>query len=502
MEEYMINKRKKIGISLIVLVITVIVITILAGSVILSLATNNPILTAKEAQFKSDMSEFNSELQLWISSQYVAGVGTFDPKTVNIDNTDNKYNGMTIGQIITSLKGDNLTKFKIIGGKLVYTDITNINESNWASQVNVSKTNLSSGKNIYVSDAQDSFGTINNITGDSIQNSIPSPITPATILSAGDTGNLKLYTHGKNFLNPYLLTGATISQDQVNFNIINSYDHLILKGQLGLSTNTQYNLKMIITENTATLPLIFQNISTCAFDTTFSVNPGQIGEINTVITTKSDFKNVLYDFWLWHQNIGSGNIKFKIQLTQGPSIQNYEPFIYSDYTLALPTNFLLAKLPSGVSDTIDSTGLCSQKIVKSVLNGSEAWSLRTVGTNTLEFLCPLALPNHMDNSIVDILSDRFTPINSSSDLEHIRSSAVEFKDYVLIYINKTRLATQDVAGFKTWLAVNPVTVLYETTNVISTKISLPLFKTYQGDTYITTKNLVQPNLDITYIKNN
>jgi Tfp pilus assembly protein PilE len=498
----MINKRKKIGISLIVLVITIIVIIILAGSVILSLAANNPILTAKEAQFKSDMSEFNSELQLWISSQYVTSTGTFDPKIVNIDNADNKYNGLNIGQVITSLKGDNLTKFKIIGGKLVYADTTNINESNWANQVNVARTNLGTGKNIYVSDSQDSFGTINNISGESLQNSIPAPTSPATILNAGDGGNVKLYTHSKNFLNYNLISGATTNQDQVNFNIFNSYDHLILKGQLGLSPSTQYNLKMIITENTATLPLIFQNISTCAFDTMFSVSPGQIGEINTVITTKADFKNVLYDFWLWHSNSGTGNIKFKVQLTQGPTIQNYEPFVYSDYILTLPANFLLAKLPSGVSDTIDSTGLCSQKIVKAVLNGSETWTLRTVGTNTLEFLCPLGLPNHMDNSIVDILCDRFTPVNSSDDTEHMRGSAGASKDYALIYINKTRLATQDVAGLKTWLAANPVTVIYETTNVITPKITLPLFKTYQGDTYITTKNLVQPDLNINYTKNN
>lgn len=44
---------KKKGISLIVLVITIIVIIILAGTVILSLSSNNPITQAEEASFKN-----------------------------------------------------------------------------------------------------------------------------------------------------------------------------------------------------------------------------------------------------------------------------------------------------------------------------------------------------------------------------------------------------------------------------------------------------------------
>jgi len=55
----------KKGISLIVLVITIIVIIILAGAVILSLSTNNPIFSASEATFKSDMSNIKEEINLY-----------------------------------------------------------------------------------------------------------------------------------------------------------------------------------------------------------------------------------------------------------------------------------------------------------------------------------------------------------------------------------------------------------------------------------------------------
>jgi len=108
------------GISLIVLVITIIVIIILAGSVILSLYTNNPISQASAARFKSDAQEINSEFELWISSKYVSSGGTFDPSTVNIDNVSKTYGGQTISQILTTLKGDNLDKYQILNGKLTY----------------------------------------------------------------------------------------------------------------------------------------------------------------------------------------------------------------------------------------------------------------------------------------------------------------------------------------------------------------------------------------------
>ena len=49
-----INKRKN-GISLIVLVITILVMIILAGVVIVSLSKNNPIEKAKEAEFKTNV---------------------------------------------------------------------------------------------------------------------------------------------------------------------------------------------------------------------------------------------------------------------------------------------------------------------------------------------------------------------------------------------------------------------------------------------------------------
>ena len=65
----------KKGISLIVLVITIIVIIILAVAVILSIANNNPIESAKEARFKNDMKNIEEELSLYIAKSYADSQG-------------------------------------------------------------------------------------------------------------------------------------------------------------------------------------------------------------------------------------------------------------------------------------------------------------------------------------------------------------------------------------------------------------------------------------------
>ena len=60
-------KKKKSGLSLIVLIITIIVVIILAAAVILTISKNNPVTSAKEATFKSDIRSFQEDLAMYIS---------------------------------------------------------------------------------------------------------------------------------------------------------------------------------------------------------------------------------------------------------------------------------------------------------------------------------------------------------------------------------------------------------------------------------------------------
>ena len=114
------TKKQKKGISLITLVITIIVIIILAAAVILTLNRNNPINTAKEATFKSDVKNIESELGMYISKRTADTLGDttqFDKEKLNLNETTTP----TINEVLTSLKGSKLEgKVEVRNGKLVF----------------------------------------------------------------------------------------------------------------------------------------------------------------------------------------------------------------------------------------------------------------------------------------------------------------------------------------------------------------------------------------------
>jgi len=129
-----VNKRHhKVWISLIVLVITIIVIIILAGTVILSLSQNNPISSATEAKFKTNIESYNSELTMAISSQYALNP-TFDTKSINATTWNGNISNIngTVKQYISTMTVEDGEKYGIVGGKLVFIGLLP-NEKQWVT---------------------------------------------------------------------------------------------------------------------------------------------------------------------------------------------------------------------------------------------------------------------------------------------------------------------------------------------------------------------------------
>jgi hypothetical protein len=121
----------KKGISLIVLVITIIVIIILSGTVILGLSKNNPITSATEATFKSSLSGYNSELSTYILSEYSRVSGNLDLNNINANNSNE------IKQYIKSIPDSDINKYRITAGKLIYIG-SNTNEIQWTKDIDIS----------------------------------------------------------------------------------------------------------------------------------------------------------------------------------------------------------------------------------------------------------------------------------------------------------------------------------------------------------------------------
>ena len=121
-------KKKKSGISLIVLVITIIVIIILAVAVILSIANNNPIQNSKEAKFKSDLKSIEEELELVKSSNYAENKGA---SYNNKDGSEISLNNLSAAQKYQD-------KLVINEGELKYlTSKLSTEEIEWAKELGI-----------------------------------------------------------------------------------------------------------------------------------------------------------------------------------------------------------------------------------------------------------------------------------------------------------------------------------------------------------------------------
>ena len=134
------NKRK--GISLIVLVITILVMLILSGVVIVSLSKNSPVEKAKEATFKTDLKSFLDELSLFTVNK-IAEDGKFNISSLIADKNICTYNTQKVGSensiidVLTSIKESKYKdKIEIIQGNLYYVNPTK-KEQEWLLELGI-----------------------------------------------------------------------------------------------------------------------------------------------------------------------------------------------------------------------------------------------------------------------------------------------------------------------------------------------------------------------------
>ena len=80
-------KTYKSGISLIVLIITVIVLSILATTVIISISETNIIGKTNAAVFKSDMSNYKEMYQLYLTERLLEN-SNFPTSSLNVTSSD------------------------------------------------------------------------------------------------------------------------------------------------------------------------------------------------------------------------------------------------------------------------------------------------------------------------------------------------------------------------------------------------------------------------------
>ena len=195
----------------------------------------------------------------------------------------------------------------------------------------------------------------------------------------------------------------------------------------------------------------------------------------------------------------------KIVINLGDTTKNYvieESKV--DKTEILTGNEPLKGLPSGASDVIDvEKNEITRNIGKAVLNGSESnWN--KINTNIENNI--VSFQNELNaistGYIVNYLSSlpTYTADYLWNKLDSI-GVAINATKKVQCKVEKSRLETPDVAGFKKYLQANPVTIYYQLDNPVTEKLNIKdTLQTFK-DGYIQLNNAITPTTYLEYSTN-
>ena len=185
--------------------------------------------------------------------------------------------------------------------------------------------------------------------------------------------------------------------------------------------------------------------------------------------------------------------QMNVQLEESSTATSFEPYQESTYEYILEEP--LRSLPNGVADTIEGNKVI-RRVAKVVLDGSENWDKSDSEELELTSFFYVNINGKASNTHDRHLCDRFiykgNAMSSMGDLECYGAYTSNPKS-INIRILKSRLTTNDVSGFKTWLQANPTTVYYELVEPIVTELDETLqLKSYDGTTHITSDNYLLP----------
>lgn len=147
---------------------------------------------------------------------------------------------------------------------------------------------------------------------------------------------------------------------------------------------------------------------------------------------------------------------FNVQLEEGTVATPYEPYQEDKLTILSPVQ--LGKV-GNVADRIickDGVWGVEKNIETIILNGSEEWKLANNHSSETHIWFFTSMPSMIPRK--DVICDNFiyTSDKSPRDVEYIYTDAD-----INILIDRVKLETQDIQGFKKWLQTNHTTVKYQ-----------------------------------------
>ncbi len=520
---------KKRGISLIVLVITIIVIIILAVAVILSIANNNPIENAKKAAFQNDIATLKEELDLYIQKQYVDSQGTYKASDLN-------KLGEDIKDILPDIKDKYIGKIAINGGSLEYTDESNMQEYNWASETltgeksNYDKAVSSDSKNMQINNA--TAGKLGNlkIYGNSIQNGTPTPDNPVEIQSVGELVTDANDSNYGKYKIPVTVTGKNIGTAKQVYSglkksagtandsgyteiklddrdCISFIDNFEMKySDIYFKENTQYTFSFDYkqTMNSSSAPnktsgLLYIWYTDSSRDDIVVSNPNYETEWKHISYTSKANKTIKEIGTISHNYCFKNYIDINtFQIEEGNKETDYEP--YKGQTTNIYFNEPLRK----VGDAVDYIDFKNKKVVRNV--GVE--NLSDIRNSFHEYASMLSVNGYSiyynftysktNNS--DLICTHFEMnTNHLSGSNHITLKPELQR--IFIGINSEIVAAADKVAFRGWLLNNNPKLFYVLNTPTEETIEIPEISIINGTNNISIGTSVNPSkMEVVYGK--
>ena len=191
----------------------------------------------------------------------------------------------------------------------------------------------------------------------------------------------------------------------------------------------------------------------------------------------------------------------KIQVSEGTSITEYEPYKESTYSYIL--NEPLGSLPDGICDSIDlETGVLTRRVSKYVFDGSENWSATGYGghdtRNTFELTIRIdGVPE--DNNILAGYCNRFAYeiVHGIPQENGIRVSRTVYdnsytKYFVLVSPSTDLIPYRDLTKWKEYLQENNLIVYVKSVIPTTEQLTPQQLKSFDTTTHIINDNKLMP----------
>ncbi len=329
-----------------------------------------------------------------------------------------------------------------------------------------SDTTLANGKVMEVKEVvvldmgTDSPGLYYNLTADQMNVRFPNFIG----YGLTNTQPQELVVTGKNLFNlykpvSYAQSGAikTIINNgiKVKNTVTAVYSQVRIKIPIKPNTSYKFSMNISIISGSAGITVRDGSETNILF-----TNTGTLANGSNVFTFTTNSENIVtISFFCTTATSASGEVDYtNIMLNEGSTALPYEP--YSETVVQIPE---LRAVNDSFRDIFDVIiGKLTQNVGKIVLNGSESWSSSTsvvTGKNRFVMALSDAKPNATNETISVVACDKLNAVSPANTYNNIDGIAMSIDGKIIVYVESQSANT--VAQFKSWLAANPITVLYQ-----------------------------------------